>query len=82
MAKKVSALSEGAVAVFEAMVKAGKPLTMAELKESGVDANSAHFTALRNRGLISAELVEKEVVKVVKSKVNEYALIDGAVLPE
>ena len=82
MAKKVAVLSEGAIAVFNAMKEAGRPLTMQELKDAGVNANPAHFTALKNRGLISAEKVEKEVITVAKREVNEYALIEGAELPE
>lgn len=82
MGRKLKPLSAGAVAVYEAMVEAGKPLTMAELKDLGIAANPAHFTALRNRGLITAEQVEREVVSVQTRKVNEYALVDGVELPE
>lgn len=82
MAKKVTALSEGAIAVFDAMKEAGRPLTMAEVKELGINANPAHFTALKNRGLISAEKVEKTVVVESKRSVNVYDLVEGAVLPE
>lgn len=82
MARKLAPLSAGAQAVYDAMVNAGKPITMAELKEAGVNANPAHFTALRNRGLITSEQIEVETVRTVKSKVNEYALVDGADLDE
>lgn len=80
--RKLGPLSEGAKLVYDKMVELGVPLTMAELKDLGVDANPAHFTAMRNRGLISAEKVEKEVATVVLRKMNEYSLIEGAEAPE
>jgi len=43
------------------------------LKETVADLNSSHLTALRNRDLVSANEVEKEVVTVVKRKVNAYS---------
>jgi hypothetical protein len=64
------------------MVSAGKALTMEEVKALGINANPAHFTALKNRGFITATQVEKEVVTVQKRKVNEYAIVEGSVIAE
>lgn len=51
--------------------------TMAQLVERGVvDVNSAQFTALVNRGLVSAEKITVEVPTVVKRKVNAYSITD------
>lgn len=77
MAKTFAPLSEAAQAIYDLMVKEGRPLTLAEVRELGIDnANSAHFTALRNRGLITAEDVEKEVVEVKTRTVKIYSLVD------
>lgn len=78
MAKTFAPLSEVAQAIYDLMVKEGRPLTLAEVRELGIDnANSAHFTALRNRGLITAEDVEKEVVEVKTRTVKIYSLADS-----
>lgn len=78
MAKTFAPLSEAAQAIYDLMVKEGRPLTLAEVRELGIDnANSAHFTALRNRGLITAEDVEKEVVEVKTRTVKIYSLADS-----
>lgn len=69
---KERALSPVAQEVYEALKGAGRPVTLAEIKEIVSGANSAHLTALKTRGLVSAEQVEKETVRVVKSKVNVY----------
>lgn len=51
--------------------------TMSDLVEKGLDGlNSAHLTALVNRGLITAEKVVVEVPTVVKRKVNAYTLTE------
>ena len=77
MAKTFAPLSEAAQAIYDLMVKEGRPLTLAEVRELGIDnANSAHFTALRNRGLITADDVEKEVVEVKTRTVKIYSLVD------
>ena len=78
MAKTFAPLSEVAQAIYDLMVKEGRPLTLAEVRELGIDnANSAHFTALRNRGLITADDVEKEVVEVKTRTVKIYSLADS-----
>lgn len=78
MAKTFAPLSEAAQAIYDLMVKEGRPLTLAEVRELGIDnANSAHFTALRNRGLITADDVEKEVVEVKTRTVKIYSLADS-----
>lgn len=77
MAKTFAPLSEVAQAIYDLMVKEGRPLTLAEVRELGIDnANSSHFTALRNRGLITADDVEKEVVEVKTRTVKIYSLVD------
>jgi DNA-binding HxlR family transcriptional regulator len=51
--------------------------TMSELVERGVDElNSAHLTALVNRGLAEAVKIERDVVTTVKRKVNAYTLTE------
>jgi len=51
--------------------------TMSDLVEKGVESlNSAHLTALVNRGLITAEKVVIEVPTIVKRKVNAYSLTE------
>lgn len=83
MAKKVLKLSPVAVQIFELMKSEGKALTLAEVQALGItEANASHFTALKNRGLITADSIEKEVVSVVKRKVNVYTLVDGAAIAE
>lgn len=77
MAKTFAPLSEVAQAIYDLMVKEGRPLTLAEVRELGIaNANSSHFTALRNRGLITADDVEKEVVEVKTRTVKIYSLVD------
>ena len=75
MAKRPE-LSPVAKEVLEVLKSAGKSMTLAEIKEVMPNANSAHLTALKNRGLVGAEQVEKEVVTVAKRKVNEYAVLE------
>ncbi len=76
MAKtKLSALSLQALEMLK-----GKSMTASELKDLGLnDVNSAHLTALANRGLISADKVEVEVQTIVKRKVNKYTVTDKGV---
>lgn len=51
--------------------------TVAELKDKGLEGlNSAHLTALVNRGFVAAEKVTVEVPTVVKRKVNKYSLTE------
>jgi uncharacterized membrane protein len=69
---KENKLSVVAQAVLDYLVENGNSFTLAELKEKFPEVNSAHLTALRNRGFVSAEKVEKEVQRVVKTKVNSY----------
>ena len=71
---KTRELSAKAKEVLEVLRASEKALTLAELKEVVADLNSSHLTALRNRNLVSAEEVEKEVVTVVKRKVNSYSV--------
>jgi len=76
MAKKVAALSAKALEVLEVLKTSGKPLTLAELKESVANLNSSHLTALRNRNMVAADSVEKEVVTVAKRTVNVYTAVE------
>jgi DNA-binding PadR family transcriptional regulator len=51
--------------------------TANELKDKGLEnLNSAHLTALVNRGLIESEKVVVEVPTIVKRKVNQYRLTE------
>jgi hypothetical protein len=72
--KKVAKLSDGSLKALE-FIKKGIT-TAQEMKDNGFEVNSAHLTALVNRGLISANQVEKEFQVIVKRKVNEYSLTD------
>jgi len=78
MAKKVAALSEKALEVLAVLTASDKALTLAELKETVKDLNSSHLTALRNRNLVSADSVEKEVVTVAKRTVNVSTAVEVA----
>ena len=53
---------------------ATEPTIMSEIAVEGL--NSAHLTALANRGLVEATQVVVEVPTVVKRKVNAYILTD------
>ena len=77
MAKRVAELSAVAKEILEVLKGSDKPMTLAEVKEVVPTANSAHLTALGNRGLVGSEKVEKEVVTVAKRKVNEYTALDA-----
>lgn len=76
MAKKVAALSAKALEVLEVLKNSDKALTLADLKASVANLNSSHLTALRNRNLVSADSVEKEVVTVAKRTVNVYTAVE------
>lgn len=72
MANKV--LSPKSLEVLEILKGSNQAITMSELNLDGL--NSAHLTALVNRGLITADKVVVEVPTVVKRKVNAYTLTD------
>jgi hypothetical protein len=75
MNKKIMKLSEGSMKALK-MLKSGSA-TANELKGQGFeDLNSAHLTALVNRGLAIAEDIEQDVQVVVKRKVKKYTLTD------
>ena len=74
MTKKVAELSAKAKEVLEVLTASKTALTLAELKELVANVNSSHLTALRNRNLVSADKVEKEVVTVAKRTVNTYSV--------
>lgn len=82
MAKKRAELSDGAKQVLEILKNSETPLTLAEIKETMPSANSSHLTALRNRDLVGAESIEKEVVSVAKRTVNVYSAIEVEVEAE
>lgn len=78
MAKTVAPLSPVAQSILDLMRAEGRPLTLAEVRDLGIaDANSAHFVALRNRGFLTSEKVTREEMKLVKSEVNVYTLVDA-----
>lgn len=73
--KELSAKAKEVLAVL----RDNGPMTLAELKDYGVKGvNPAHLTALRNRGLVGGEKVEKEVVVVTKRKVMNYEVNEEA----
>ena len=78
MAKTVAPLSPVAQSILDILKAEGRPLTLAEVRDLGIaDANSAHFVALRNRGFLTSEKVTREEMKLVKSEVNVYTLVDA-----
>ena len=78
MAKTVAPLSPVAQSILDLMKAEGRPLTLAEVRDLGIaEANSAHFVALRNRGFLTSEKVTREEMKLVKSEVNVYTLVDA-----
>ena len=75
MAKALKPLSPVAQSIYELMKAEGRPLTLAEVQALGIaEANSAHFVALRNRGLITSDKIEKEVVTVAVRPINVYSV--------
>jgi UDP-N-acetylenolpyruvoylglucosamine reductase len=51
--------------------------TALDIKGKGfADLNSAHLTALVNRGYVEAKDVEVEVITTVKRKVKAYVITD------
>jgi hypothetical protein len=67
-------LSPKSLEVLQSLKGIDKAITMADL---GIEnLNSAHLTALVNRGLVVAEKVIVEVPTVVKRKVNAYSLTE------
>ena len=75
--KKVRPLSQGALEVLE-MLQNIKVGTIIDIKNNGLEkVNSSHLTALENRGLVSSQLKEIEVVQVVKRKVKEYTITEN-----
>lgn len=74
MAKQIAPLSPKAQEILDFLKGQTEPITLADIKANVEGANSAHLTALRTRGLIATDEVEKEVVRVVKTKVLTYAV--------
>ena len=75
MAKQEKKLSDGALKAYEMLKENKDGLTIADMKNLGfTDVNSSHLTALKNRGIVDSVQVEREVVTVVKRKVNVYTL--------
>ena len=76
MAKKVIKLSEGATKALD-ILKDVKTATALDIKGKGFeDLNSAHLTALVNRGYVVSTDVEVEVQTVVKRKVKAYTITE------
>ena len=73
MSKKTPELSAVAKEILEVLKTAEKPLTVAELKEMGLNANPSSLKALETRGLITSEKVEVE--RTVKDTVNAYQVV-------
>ena len=73
---KVNKVSEGALKALEALKTVGTA-TAKDLKDAGLEGlNSAHLTALVNRGLVEATDTVVEVVTVVKRKVKAYTITE------
>ena len=72
MANKV--LSPKSLEVLEALKGLDQAVTMNDLNLDGL--NSAHLTALVNRGLVVADKVVVEVPTIAKRKVNAYTLTE------
>lgn len=66
------ALSPKATEILDFLKAQETPVTLADIKKVITDANSAHLTALRTRGLVNADEIEIEVPKVTKTKVLRY----------
>lgn len=69
-------LSQTAEKIYEILKGSENGLTVADLKEMGINANSSHLVALKKRGLIDSEDTIIEVQTVVKRKVQLYKVID------
>lgn len=67
-------LSPKSLEVLEVLKGLDQAVTMNDLNLDGL--NSAHLTALVNRGLVVADKVVVEVATVAKRKVNAYTLTD------
>ena len=79
---KTVKLSAGAVDALKALATV-KTATAKDLKDAGLEGlNSAHLTALVNRGLAESHDVEVEVVTVVKRKVKAYTVTDAGLAYE
>ena len=73
---KVNKVSEGALKALEAL-KAVGTATAKDLKDAGLEGlNSAHLTALVNKGLVESTDTVVEVVTVVKRKVKAYTVTE------
>ena len=72
--KEKTPLSLGAKSALKLLEEKGA-LTIAQMKELGLDANSSHLTALKNRGLIESETVIVEVPTITKRKVQLYSIV-------
>ena len=74
---KTNKLSAGALDALKTLAVKGTA-TAKDLKDAGLEGlNSAHLTALVNRGFAEAVDVEVEVVTVVKRKVKAYTVTDA-----
>ena len=73
MSKEKTPLSQGSKDAL-ALLK-DKSLTIAQMKELGLNANSSHLTALKNRGLVTSEEIIVEVQTISKRKVQLYSII-------
>ena len=67
-------LSPKSLEVLQVLKGVESPMTMSDLQVENL--NSAHLTALVNRGLVVAEKVVVEVPTTVKRKVNAYTLTE------
>ena len=76
MATKIKKISDGATNALE-ILKTVESATALDLKEKGLeDLNSAHLTALVNRGFAVSTDVIVDVPTIVKRKVKLYAVTE------
>ena len=81
MAKTQAKLTEGALRALEALKAQDGFVTLAELNDGLEQAvGSAHLTALKARGYVETEQVEKDQVR--PTKVNAYVAIQKDINPE
>lgn len=72
-------MTEGTKQALELLRQADGPVTLQELNDmapEGVKVATGHLTALKRRGYVETEKVEKEVTQV--REVNVYSLNDEA----
>jgi hypothetical protein len=66
-------LSEVSAKILETLKGATEPMTVADLKASGIEtANGSHLKALESRGFVESSEVEVEVLTIRKVKAYRF----------